>query len=165
MVMNFDDEDSDNKIEGANVEGAKSDEDATDEKDQGNEAVEDTNTDLDGGDAEMTDVILPQVQATQEIEDTHVTLTLVNPDGQQQSSSITPCVWGEEIGGRVGGGEEEAPSARCPSDEEVEGPLKDQPLSADASPTALSPGYIADSDPEEDKEDPEEDPADHPADR
>ncbi|GKD15426.1 putative reverse transcriptase domain-containing protein, partial [Tanacetum coccineum] len=27
----------------------------------------------------------------------------------------------------------------------------------------LSPGYIADSDPEEDKEDPEEDPADHPA--
>ncbi|GKB28738.1 hypothetical protein Tco_0868139 [Tanacetum coccineum] len=51
------------------------------------------------------------------------------------------------------------------SDKEVEGPLKDQPLSADASPTALSPGYIADSDPEEDKEDPEEDPADHPADR
>ncbi|GJX92579.1 hypothetical protein Tco_0347165 [Tanacetum coccineum] len=51
------------------------------------------------------------------------------------------------------------------SDEEIEGPMKDQPLSADASPTALSPGYIADSDPEEDKEDPEEDPADHPADR
>ncbi|GJY70819.1 cytokinin hydroxylase-like protein [Tanacetum coccineum] len=51
------------------------------------------------------------------------------------------------------------------SDEEVEGPLKDQPLSADASPTALSPGYIADSDPEEDKDDPKEDPADHPADR
>ncbi|GJU56750.1 hypothetical protein Tco_1234516 [Tanacetum coccineum] len=50
------------------------------------------------------------------------------------------------------------------SDEELEGPMKDQPLSADASPTALSPGYIADSDPEEDKEDPEEDPADHPAD-
>ncbi|GKA56135.1 hypothetical protein Tco_0755207 [Tanacetum coccineum] len=50
------------------------------------------------------------------------------------------------------------------SDEEVEGPMKDQPLSADASPTALSPGYIADSDPEEDKEDPEEDPTDHPAD-
>ncbi|GJW56562.1 hypothetical protein Tco_0103293, partial [Tanacetum coccineum] len=32
------------------------------------------------------------------------------------------------------------------------------------SSTALSPGYIADSDPEEDKEDPEEDPADHHAD-
>ncbi|GKG03672.1 hypothetical protein Tco_0311308, partial [Tanacetum coccineum] len=50
------------------------------------------------------------------------------------------------------------------SDEDIEGPMKDQPLSADASPTALSPGYIANSDPEEDKEDPEEDPADHPVD-
>ncbi|GKA11898.1 hypothetical protein Tco_0691444 [Tanacetum coccineum] len=46
------------------------------------------------------------------------------------------------------------------SDEEIEGPMKDQPLFTDASPTALSPGYIANSDPEEDKEDPEEDPAD-----
>ncbi|GKF04393.1 hypothetical protein Tco_0035061 [Tanacetum coccineum] len=42
--------------------------------------------------------------------------------------------------------------------------MEDQPLSANASPTALSSGYIADSDPEEDEEDPEEDPADHPAD-
>ncbi|GKD21444.1 hypothetical protein Tco_1223147, partial [Tanacetum coccineum] len=50
------------------------------------------------------------------------------------------------------------------SDEELEELMKDQPLSADASPTALSPGYIADSNPEEDKEDPEEDPADHLAD-
>ncbi|GJW91854.1 hypothetical protein Tco_0169407 [Tanacetum coccineum] len=47
---------------------------------------------------------------------------------------------------------------------ELKRAMKDQPLSADASPTALSPGYIANSDPEEDKEDPEEDPADHPAD-
>ncbi|GJV40343.1 hypothetical protein Tco_1418783 [Tanacetum coccineum] len=47
---------------------------------------------------------------------------------------------------------------------ELKEPMTDQPLSAYASPTALSPGYIADSDPEEDKEDPEEDPADHPAD-
>ncbi|GJU68216.1 hypothetical protein Tco_1254475 [Tanacetum coccineum] len=37
--------------------------------------------------------------------------------------------------------------------------MEDHPLSADASPTALSSGYIADSEPEED----EEDPADHPA--
>ncbi|GKB35752.1 putative reverse transcriptase domain-containing protein [Tanacetum coccineum] len=50
------------------------------------------------------------------------------------------------------------------SDEEIEEPMKDHPLPTDASPTALSPGYIADSDPEEDKEDPEEDPADHHAD-
>ncbi|GKA22292.1 hypothetical protein Tco_0708254 [Tanacetum coccineum] len=83
------DEDSDNEVEGTNVEGAKSDEEATYEEDQGNEAVKDTNTDLDGRDDVMTDVILPQVQATQEIEDTHVTLTPVNPDGQQQSSSVS----------------------------------------------------------------------------
>ncbi|GJV51471.1 hypothetical protein Tco_1447212 [Tanacetum coccineum] len=51
------------------------------------------------------------------------------------------------------------------SDEELEAPMEDQPLPVDASPTALSPGYIADSDSEEDEEDPEEDPADHPADK
>ncbi|GJT51760.1 hypothetical protein Tco_0977917 [Tanacetum coccineum] len=39
--------------------------------------------------------------------------------------------------------------------------MEDQPLPTDASPTALSSGYIADFDPEEDEEDPEEDPADH----
>ncbi|GJV16472.1 hypothetical protein Tco_1361795 [Tanacetum coccineum] len=50
------------------------------------------------------------------------------------------------------------------SDEKIKGPMTDQPLSVDASPTALSPGYIADSDPKKDKEDPEKDPADHPAD-
>ncbi|GJW15440.1 reverse transcriptase domain-containing protein [Tanacetum coccineum] len=49
------------------------------------------------------------------------------------------------------------------SDEEPEGPMKDQPLSADASPTALSPSYIANFNPEEDEEDPEEDPVDYPA--
>ncbi|GJX02591.1 hypothetical protein Tco_0186504 [Tanacetum coccineum] len=47
----------------------------------------------------------------------------------------------------------------APSD--AEAPLKDQPLPIDASPTALSPGYVADSDLEED---PEEDHADYPAD-
>ncbi|GJU25028.1 hypothetical protein Tco_1163649 [Tanacetum coccineum] len=41
--------------------------------------------------------------------------------------------------------------------------MKDQPLSADASPTTLSPSYIANFNPEEDEEDPEEDPADYPA--
>ncbi|GJV27979.1 hypothetical protein Tco_1384427, partial [Tanacetum coccineum] len=44
---------------------------------------------------------------------------------------------------------------------EVEAPIEDQPLPDDASPAALSPGYIADFDPEED---PEKDPADYPAD-
>ncbi|GJV85756.1 hypothetical protein Tco_1525654, partial [Tanacetum coccineum] len=88
-ISSSDDEDSDNEVEGMDVEGAKSDEDATYVEDQGNEAVEDTNANLEGRDDVMTDVILPLVQATQEIEDTHVTLTLVNPDGQQQSSSVS----------------------------------------------------------------------------
>ncbi|GKD93429.1 hypothetical protein Tco_1373266 [Tanacetum coccineum] len=40
-------------------------------------------------------------------------------------------------------------------------PSPAKPLPADASPVALPPGYVADSDPEED---PEEDHADYPAD-
>ncbi|GKA81799.1 hypothetical protein Tco_0788491, partial [Tanacetum coccineum] len=56
------------------------------------------------------------------------------------------------------------PKYLAPSDDEA--PLEDQPLSIDASPTALSPGYVVDSDPEEDsEEDPEEDHADYPIDR
>ncbi|GJY17289.1 hypothetical protein Tco_0388780 [Tanacetum coccineum] len=83
-ISSSDDEDSDN-----DVEGAKTDEEATYEEDQGNEADEDTNTDLDGRENVMTDVILTQVQATQETEDTHVTLTPVNPDGQQQALKLS----------------------------------------------------------------------------
>ncbi|GJU09376.1 hypothetical protein Tco_1131772 [Tanacetum coccineum] len=56
-ISSSDEEDSDNEVEGTNVEGAKSDEEATYEEDQGNEAVKDTNTDLDGRDEVMTDVI------------------------------------------------------------------------------------------------------------
>nr|GFA85905.1 hypothetical protein [Tanacetum cinerariifolium] len=48
------------------------------------------------------------------------------------------------------------------SDEELEAPIEDQPLPTDASPTALLPGYIDDSNLEEDEEDPEEDPVDYP---
>ncbi|GJS04870.1 hypothetical protein Tco_0321378 [Tanacetum coccineum] len=77
-ISTSNDEDSDNEDEGTNVEGAKTGEEATYEEDQGNEAVKDTTTDLDGRDKVMTDV-----------EDTHVTLTPVNPDGQQQSSSVS----------------------------------------------------------------------------
>ncbi|GJV48098.1 hypothetical protein Tco_1438310 [Tanacetum coccineum] len=77
-ISSSDDEDSDDEDEGTNVEGAKTQEEATETEDQGNEEVKDTNTDLDGRDKVMTDV-----------EDTHVTLTPVNPDGQQQSSSVS----------------------------------------------------------------------------
>nr|GFA50227.1 hypothetical protein [Tanacetum cinerariifolium] len=51
------------------------------------------------------------------------------------------------------------------SNEELKEPIEDQPLPVDASPTALSPGYIVDSDPEKDEKDPKEDPAYYPADR
>nr|GEY66982.1 hypothetical protein [Tanacetum cinerariifolium] len=44
----------------------------------------DVNINLEGRDVQMTDV-----HTTQEFEDTHVTLTLVNPDGQQQCSSVS----------------------------------------------------------------------------
>nr|GEV89525.1 hypothetical protein [Tanacetum cinerariifolium] len=37
--------------------------------------------------------------------------------------------------------------------------MEDQPLPADASPTALSSDYVVDSDPEKDEKDPKEDPA------
>ncbi|GKA63035.1 hypothetical protein Tco_0762554 [Tanacetum coccineum] len=49
------------------------------------------------------------------------------------------------------------PKYLAPSDDDI--PVEYQPLPANASPTALSPGYIADSNP---KEDPKEDPDDNP---
>ncbi|GKD41367.1 hypothetical protein Tco_1261574 [Tanacetum coccineum] len=59
--------------------------------------------------------------------------------------------------------EPEYPEYLVPSDDEA--PMEDQPLPVDASPVALSPGYVADSDPDEDlEEDPEGDHADYPAD-
>nr|GEZ22739.1 hypothetical protein [Tanacetum cinerariifolium] len=51
---------------------------------------------------------------------------------------------------------------RSSSNEELKEPIEDQPLPTDASPTALSPGYVVDS---EDERDPKEDPAYYPADR
>ncbi|GKD09398.1 hypothetical protein Tco_1189083 [Tanacetum coccineum] len=42
------------------------------------------------------------------------------------------------------------PEYLVPSDDKI--PIEDQPLHVDASPTALSPGYVAGSDPEEDPE-------------
>ncbi|GJR03482.1 putative reverse transcriptase domain-containing protein [Tanacetum coccineum] len=60
--------------------------------------------------------------------------------------------------------EPEYPEYLVPSEDEA--PMEDQPLPADASPVALSPGYVPDSDPEEDpEEDSEEEHADYPTDR
>ncbi|GKE36539.1 hypothetical protein Tco_1459944 [Tanacetum coccineum] len=59
--------------------------------------------------------------------------------------------------------EPEYPKYLVPSN--AEEPLEDQPLPTNASPNALSPGYLAESDPDKDpEEDPEEDHADYPAD-
>ncbi|GKA46775.1 hypothetical protein Tco_0739658, partial [Tanacetum coccineum] len=49
----------------------------------------------------------------------------------------------------------EYPEYLAPSDEEV--PVEDQPYAVADSPIALSPGYVADSDPEEDPEEDSED--------
>ncbi|GJY82753.1 hypothetical protein Tco_0496129 [Tanacetum coccineum] len=54
-----DDEDSDNEVEGVDVEGEKSDEDSTYVEDQGNEADRDTNVNLEGRDDVKADVVLP----------------------------------------------------------------------------------------------------------
>ncbi|GKG50470.1 hypothetical protein Tco_0521570, partial [Tanacetum coccineum] len=51
----------------------------------------------------------------------------------------------------------EYPEYLVPSDDEV--PIEDQPLLDDSSPTALSSGYVADSDPSE------EDPTEYTTDR
>ncbi|GKB40022.1 hypothetical protein Tco_0884964 [Tanacetum coccineum] len=59
--------------------------------------------------------------------------------------------------------EPEYPEYLVPSEDEA--PMEDQPLPVDASPVALSPGYVPDSDPGEDpEEDSEEEHADYPAD-
>ncbi|GJZ38191.1 putative reverse transcriptase domain-containing protein [Tanacetum coccineum] len=57
----------------------------------------------------------------------------------------------------------ENPEYLAPSDEEV--PVEDQPYAVADSPIALSPGYVADSDPEKDlEEDSKDGPVDYPAD-
>ncbi|GKE99169.1 hypothetical protein Tco_0022520, partial [Tanacetum coccineum] len=65
------------------------DEEETHEEDEGNELYRDVNINLDGRDTEITDALRTIIQTTQVIEDTHVIITPVNPEGQQQSSSVS----------------------------------------------------------------------------
>nr|GEV86763.1 reverse transcriptase domain-containing protein [Tanacetum cinerariifolium] len=58
-------------------------EEGQDEEDEEDELYRDVNINLGRG-IQMGDVHMPQ-----EFEDSHVTLTLINPDGQQQSSSVS----------------------------------------------------------------------------
>nr|GEU70058.1 uncharacterized mitochondrial protein AtMg00810-like [Tanacetum cinerariifolium] len=75
-----DDEDNDEDSNGMNVEG----DEGANEEDDADELYKDLNINLEGRDIQMADV-----QTTQVIEDTHVTLTSVNPEDQQQSSSVS----------------------------------------------------------------------------
>nr|GEU79848.1 hypothetical protein [Tanacetum cinerariifolium] len=77
---NSDDEGNDDASLGLNV-GSEEGHDAEDDNDK---LYRDVNINLEGRDVQMIDV-----HTTQEFEDTHVTLTPVNPDGQQQSSSVS----------------------------------------------------------------------------
>ncbi|GJY47530.1 hypothetical protein Tco_0436593 [Tanacetum coccineum] len=49
----------------------------------------DVNINLEGRDTEMTDALLGNVKTTQVTEDTHVIITVVTPEVQQQSSSVS----------------------------------------------------------------------------
>ncbi|GJV13023.1 hypothetical protein Tco_1354564 [Tanacetum coccineum] len=84
-----DDEDNDDETQGANVEGKEMDEDATNIEGEGNELYRDVNVNLERRDAEITDAHQTIAQTTQVIKDTHVIITPVNPEGQQQSSSVS----------------------------------------------------------------------------
>nr|GEW99497.1 reverse transcriptase domain-containing protein [Tanacetum cinerariifolium] len=77
---NSDDEGNDDASLGMNVGS----EEGLYAEDDDDELYRGVNINLEGRDVQMTDV-----HTTQVFEDTHVTLTPVNPDGQQQSSSVS----------------------------------------------------------------------------
>ncbi|GJR74649.1 hypothetical protein Tco_0087014 [Tanacetum coccineum] len=89
-VESTNDKDSDEEIQGANVEGDKQDKEETNEEVEENELYRDVNVNLEGRDIEMINAQQTNVQPTQETEDTYVIITApVNPEGQQQSSSMS----------------------------------------------------------------------------
>nr|GEY97725.1 hypothetical protein [Tanacetum cinerariifolium] len=76
---NTDDEGNGEENLGTNI----SREEGHDEEDEADELYKDVNINLGRG------IQLGDVHTTQEVEDSHMTLTLVNPNGQQQSSSVS----------------------------------------------------------------------------
>ncbi|GJZ52830.1 hypothetical protein Tco_0607715, partial [Tanacetum coccineum] len=75
-------EESDEEVQGTNTRDEEMDEEVTHEEDEANELYRDVNINLEGRDTVMTDALLPNVQETQETEDTHVIITaLINPEG------------------------------------------------------------------------------------
>ncbi|GJT05846.1 hypothetical protein Tco_0840308 [Tanacetum coccineum] len=79
----------DEEIQDANVEGDKMNEEETNEEAEVDALYRDVNVNLEGRDTEMTDAPRTIVQTTQVIEDTHVIITPVYPEGQQHSSSVS----------------------------------------------------------------------------
>nr|GEZ63362.1 hypothetical protein [Tanacetum cinerariifolium] len=82
-----DDDDVDEGSDDQDDDDAQDNDDDQDDKnkdDDEDELYRDVNINLEGRVVQMADV-----HTTQEFEDSNVTLTLVNPDGQQQSSSVS----------------------------------------------------------------------------
>ncbi|GKC22108.1 hypothetical protein Tco_1024258 [Tanacetum coccineum] len=73
-------EDSDEEIQGVNVEEEEMDEEETNEEEEVDELYRDVNVNLERRDTEMTNAPHTIIQTTQVIEDTHVIITLVNPE-------------------------------------------------------------------------------------
>ncbi|GJX38831.1 hypothetical protein Tco_0252134 [Tanacetum coccineum] len=84
-----DDEAYDEVTQGDNVEEEKLDKEKTNEEEEVNKMYNDVNINLEEKDNKMTDALLANVQGTQVIEDTHVIITDVTPEVQQQSSSVS----------------------------------------------------------------------------
>ncbi|GJS38024.1 hypothetical protein Tco_0536406 [Tanacetum coccineum] len=84
-----DDEVSGEDIQGANVVGDEMINEETNEEEEVDKLYRDVNVNLEGRDTEMIDALRTIIQTTQVIKDTHVIITPVNPEGQQQSSSVS----------------------------------------------------------------------------
>nr|GEV31378.1 hypothetical protein [Tanacetum cinerariifolium] len=69
--------------------GNELDEEEANEEDEGYELYRDMNINLEGLDIQMIDAQQSNVLTTQVTEDTHVIITPVNPEGQQQNSSVS----------------------------------------------------------------------------
>nr|GEW33317.1 Gag-Pol polyprotein [Tanacetum cinerariifolium] len=83
-----DDEAYDDVTQGVNVKEEKLDDDKINEQEV-DELYYDGNINLEGRDTKMTDVSLINVQATYVVEDTHVLMTVVTPEVQHKSSSVS----------------------------------------------------------------------------
>ncbi|GKE43419.1 hypothetical protein Tco_1470703 [Tanacetum coccineum] len=83
------DEDSDEEILGVDVEEEEMDEVNTNEDKEVDVLYRDVNVNLEGRYTKMTDAPPTIIQTAQVIDDTHVIITLVNPEGQQQSSFVS----------------------------------------------------------------------------